>query len=51
VDAGLGKTVSLGTITLIPPTDLIGKTGETRTIDGVRIEFQMAPGSRRRPRC
>ncbi|MEK7490440.1 MAG: alkyl sulfatase dimerization domain-containing protein, partial [Pseudomonadota bacterium] len=45
VDAGLGKTVSLGTITLIPPTDLIGKTGETRTIDGVRIEFQMAPGS------
>jgi len=45
VDAGLGKTVSLGTITLIPPTDLIGKTGETRTIDGVQVEFQMAPGT------
>lgn len=45
VDAGLGKTVSLGSITLIPPTDLIGKTGETRTIDGVQVEFQMAPGS------
>ncbi|TDF64067.1 alkyl/aryl-sulfatase [Cupriavidus sp. L7L] len=45
VDAGLGKTVSLGTVTLIPPTDLVGKTGETRTIDGVQIEFQMAPGT------
>ena len=45
VDAGLGKTVSLGTTTLIPPTDIIGKTGERRTIDGVQIEFQMAPGS------
>ncbi|CAG2151195.1 alkyl/aryl-sulfatase [Cupriavidus numazuensis] len=45
VDAGLGKTVSLGTVTLIPPTDLIQKSGETRTIDGVQMEFQMAPGS------
>lgn len=45
VDAGLGKTVSLGTITLIAPTELVAKSGETRTIDGVRMEFQMAPGS------
>ena len=30
VDAGLGKTVSLGTVTLIPPTDSIGRTGERR---------------------
>ncbi|WP_066731373.1 alkyl/aryl-sulfatase [Cupriavidus sp. D384] len=45
VDAGLGKTVSLGTITLIAPTDLVAKSGETRTIDGVQMEFQMAPGS------
>jgi alkyl sulfatase BDS1-like metallo-beta-lactamase superfamily hydrolase len=43
VDGGLGKTTSLGTITLIPPTDLIEKTGETRTIDGVEMTFQMAP--------
>ena len=42
VDGALGKTVSLGEITLIPPTDLITKTGETRNIDGVDIEFQMA---------
>lgn len=43
VDAGLGKTTSSGTLSLIPPTDTIQKTGETRTIDGVVIEFQMAP--------
>jgi linear primary-alkylsulfatase len=43
VDAGLGKNVSTGTVTLIPPNDTITKTGETRTIDGVEIVFQMAP--------
>jgi len=43
VDGGLGKTTSLGTITLIPPTDLIKKTGEARAIDGVEMTFQMAP--------
>jgi alkyl sulfatase BDS1-like metallo-beta-lactamase superfamily hydrolase len=43
VDAGLGKTVSLGEITLIAPTDLIKKTGEKKTIDGVEMIFQMAP--------
>ncbi|GCE21888.1 alkyl/aryl-sulfatase [Dictyobacter kobayashii] len=42
VDAGLGKTVSLGTVTLIPPTDTIHQTGEKRTIDGVKMEFQLA---------
>ncbi len=45
VDSGLGKAVPLGTITLLPPTDLIEKTGETRTIAGVKLEFQMAPGT------
>ncbi|MEO0549760.1 MAG: alkyl sulfatase dimerization domain-containing protein [Pseudomonadota bacterium] len=43
VDAGLGKTVSLGSVALVPPTDSITKTGETRDIDGVRIVFQMTP--------
>ncbi len=43
VDAGLGKATSTGTVTLIPPTDEIKQTGETRTIDGVNIVFQMAP--------
>jgi alkyl sulfatase BDS1-like metallo-beta-lactamase superfamily hydrolase len=45
VDAGLGKTIPVGTVTLIAPTELIAKTGETRTIDGVQVEFQMAPGT------
>ena len=42
IDAGLGKTASLGEVTLIPPTDIITKDGETRKIDGVEIIFQMA---------
>jgi alkyl sulfatase BDS1-like metallo-beta-lactamase superfamily hydrolase len=45
VDAALGKTISRGTVTLIAPTDLIRKTGDARTIDGVEIVFQMAPNS------
>ena len=45
VTAGLGVTTSSGTVTLIPPTDLITKTGEKRVIDGIEYEFLMAPGS------
>lgn len=45
VDGALGKTASLGEVTLIPPTDIIKKTGEKRTIDGVEIEFLMAPNT------
>ncbi len=45
IDAGLGKTVPVGNVGLIAPTESIGETGETLTIDGVRIEFQMTPGT------
>src|SRR3546814_2566081 len=45
VGAGLGTTTSAGTVTLIPPTDIIEKTGETRTIDGLTYQFLYAPGS------
>ncbi|WP_077967414.1 alkyl/aryl-sulfatase [Ensifer adhaerens] len=45
VGAGLGTTTSAGTVTLIPPTDIITKTGEKQTIDGLTYEFLMAPGS------
>ncbi|HEX4044839.1 MAG TPA: alkyl sulfatase dimerization domain-containing protein [Gammaproteobacteria bacterium] len=45
VDGALGKTTSLGEITLIPPTETVKKTGEKRTIDGVEIEFLMAPNT------
>ena len=43
MDGGLGKTISLGSLSLIPPTDLIRKSGEKRIIDGVEIIFAMAP--------
>jgi alkyl sulfatase BDS1-like metallo-beta-lactamase superfamily hydrolase len=45
VNGGLGQTNSVGTLTLIPPTDTIAKTGESRTIDGVEMVFQMTPGT------
>ena len=43
VDTGLGKSVSLGTVTLIPPTNLIEKPLETHRIDGVEIVFELTP--------
>lgn len=43
--SGLGPGISRGTISLIPPTDLIKKTGEERTIDGVTLAFQLTPGT------
>lgn len=45
VGAGLGQTISTGEVGLIAPTLLIESTGEVHTIDGVEIEFQMAPGT------
>lgn len=45
VGAGLGKAISIGTIGLIPPTDIVRQSGEERVVDGVRIVFQMANGS------
>jgi alkyl sulfatase BDS1-like metallo-beta-lactamase superfamily hydrolase len=45
VGAGLGTTTSTGTITLIPPTDIITKTGQKMNIDGLDFEFLMAPDS------
>ncbi|PZU46751.1 MAG: hypothetical protein DI568_11495 [Sphingomonas sp.] len=45
VNAGLGQTTSSGTVTLIPPTDIISKSGETITVDGVTMQFQLTPGT------
>ena len=45
VGAGLGMTTSTGTITLIPPTVDITRTGQEETVDGVRIVFQLTPGT------
>ena len=43
--SGIGMGVAGGEITLIAPTDTISKTGETRTVDGVPLEFQIVSGS------
>ncbi len=45
VDGGIGKTVARGAREFLPPTDYVGETGETRSIDGVRFEFLMASGT------
>jgi alkyl sulfatase BDS1-like metallo-beta-lactamase superfamily hydrolase len=43
VGAGLGMTTSVGTVTLIPPTDEITETGQRMMIDGLTFEFLLAP--------
>ncbi len=45
VGCGLGQTPSTGEVSVIVPTIDIRETGEKHTIDGVDIEFQMAPGT------
>ena len=45
VGCGLGQTPSTGEVAVIVPTLDIRSTGEKHTIDGVEIEFQMAPGT------
>ncbi|CAK7213003.1 hypothetical protein SBRCBS47491_001655 [Sporothrix bragantina] len=45
IGTGLGMGSSTGTTSLLPPTLLIQETGEEHIIDGVRIVFQMVPGS------
>lgn len=43
VDAGLGKAVSLGEVSLVPPTESISATGTRLVVDGVEIVFQVTP--------
>ncbi|MDO8412063.1 MAG: alkyl sulfatase dimerization domain-containing protein [Phenylobacterium sp.] len=43
VDSGLGKTTSMGSVSLIPPTESISVTGTKLTVDGIEIEFQVTP--------
>ncbi len=45
IGTGLGQTNSTGTVSLIAPTDTIVATGETRVVDGIRMEFQVTPGT------
>src|SRR3546814_3668422 len=45
VNAGLGKATPLVSVGLIPPTEVIHETGTERVLDGVRIVFQLTPGT------
>jgi alkyl sulfatase BDS1-like metallo-beta-lactamase superfamily hydrolase len=45
VGSGLGMTNSIGATGLIVPTRLVSKTGTEIDIDGVRMIFQMTPGT------
>jgi alkyl sulfatase BDS1-like metallo-beta-lactamase superfamily hydrolase len=45
VSAGLGIASSGGSVGLLAPTVDITHTGQRETIDGVRIDFQMTPGT------
>ncbi len=45
VGCGLGQAPSTGEVAIIVPTIDVRETGEKHTIDGVEIEFQMAPGT------
>jgi alkyl sulfatase BDS1-like metallo-beta-lactamase superfamily hydrolase len=45
VSTGLGIRTSEGSLGLIPPTVDITATGQEETVDGVRIVFQLTPGT------
>jgi len=45
IGAGLGQTTSMGEATLIVPTVDITRTGQEVVVDGVRIVFQVTPGT------
>jgi alkyl sulfatase BDS1-like metallo-beta-lactamase superfamily hydrolase len=45
ISAGLGQTNSTGSVGVITPTLEITETGQEEVLDGVRIRFQMTPGT------
>ena len=45
VSTGLGIATSAGSVGLVAPTTDITRTGQEETIDGVRIIFQLTPGT------
>ena len=45
ISAGIGQALSAGTQTLVPPNVSITRTGEELVIDGVRLQFQITPGT------
>lgn len=45
VDDGLGKTVPFGTFGILQPTEIVDRTPQEMTIDGVNFTFQYTPES------
>src|SRR5690349_1185797 len=45
IGAGLGLATSNGTVSLFPPTVDITRTGQEEIVDGVRMVFQLTPGT------
>ena len=45
VTNGLGAILPMGSVGFVIPNDIVRKTGETRSIDGIEIEFQMTMGT------
>jgi alkyl sulfatase BDS1-like metallo-beta-lactamase superfamily hydrolase len=45
VGSGLGATASEGTVSLLLPTELVSQSREDLTIDGLKFEFLLTPGS------
>lgn len=45
LSSGIGPAVSAGTQTLVPPTVDIVRTGQELVVDGVRLQFQITPGT------
>lgn len=45
IGAGLGQTLSTGAVGLIPPTVDVTATGQSETVDGIRMVFHLTPGT------
>ena len=45
ISSGIGQAISKGEITLLPPTLSVDHTGQEMVIDGVRLQFQITPGT------
>ncbi|MFG3254864.1 alkyl/aryl-sulfatase [Streptomyces sp. NPDC048172] len=45
IGTGLGQTTSTGAVGLIPPTLDVTRTGQEETVDGIRMVFQLTPGT------
>ncbi|MDF1730848.1 MAG: alkyl sulfatase dimerization domain-containing protein [Minwuia sp.] len=45
VDAGLGKVTARGRVTLLAPTHMIREAVERHVVDGLQVDFHLAPGT------